>query len=98
MTSTQPTRWDKSKAARKQKVDTLFRGKRFQVRREVHLPLSKRFQTPLGHWGRDGFVLEEEGNPENRFFVGIHLLAKAVREYDAIVNPPAVLPIVKEKR
>lgn len=54
---------------RTEKMDELFKGKKYDILKEVHLEGEDRFQTPFGNKGRHGFVLQEKGT-DNRFIVG----------------------------
>ena len=74
-------------ATRKLKMDQLFAGRRFKIVQVVSLGGEDRFVTPFGNKGRRGYVLAEEGNPGNSFYVGETVLGQAAREYDAVELP-----------
>ena len=72
---------------RKQKLDEMFSGKKFEILKEIHLPEGELFQTPLGNKGRHGFAIREQGNPSNQFIVGKTVLKQASEQYGAVDLP-----------
>ena len=45
------------KQSRQDKLDRIFKGRRWRLEREVHLPEGQVFQTPLGTKGRHGYLI-----------------------------------------
>jgi hypothetical protein len=74
-------------ATRQQKMDELFRGKKYEIFKEVHLEGDNRFETPFGNKGRHGFALREVGNPDNKFIVGATMLQQVAEQYGAVEVP-----------
>jgi hypothetical protein len=80
-------------ATRKQKMDELFSGKRFEIVQEIHLEGDQRFETPFGNKGRHGFHLRPEGTTDKGFIVGATMLEQIASEYGA-----GTLPAKERKR
>ena len=53
------SRGENMRATRRVKMDAAFRGRRFEVVREVHLPRGQVFQTMFGNKGRHGYVIRD---------------------------------------
>lgn len=80
-----------ARPGRQQKLDDLFKGKKFVILKEVRLNEDERFRTPLGHTGRHGWIVQEISNPDNKFIVGFSLLQAMHDTYDAVDLPAARL-------
>lgn len=90
------SRGEKLARTRKAKMDALFAGKKFEITREIHLKGDLRFQTPLGHKGRNGYALKEVGNDDNQFIVGWAVLQHAAKEYDAVKLPGSDKKVIRD--
>lgn len=87
-------------ATRQEKMDTLFKGKKYKIAKEIHLEGDERFVTPFGHKGRNGYALVlESGEPAviddkklDKFVVGETMLKEIAEKYQAVEVP------VKERK
>ncbi len=52
------------RAAQQDKFDAAFRGRKFDIVREVHLPEGQVFKTQFGNYGRRGFILRDRATGE----------------------------------
>jgi hypothetical protein len=86
-----------ARPGRHKRLVDLFAGRKFVILREVHLPEDELFRTPLGHTGRNGWLVQEIGNPENSFIVGLSLLKLMHNKFDAI-DLPAPKPRGRPKK
>lgn len=77
----------KMQKTRRQKLDAAFAGKKFIILREIHLAEDERFETPFGQKARHGYALQEVGNEDNKFLVGIGVLRRAALDYQAVELP-----------
>lgn len=69
--------------SRKDKLDRIFKDRRWGLEREVHLPEGQVFQTPLGTKGRHGFLIFDRDAPDTKYVVGARLLRLIHEEYDS---------------
>lgn len=81
-----PSRRDKVRAAQLAKLDAAFRGRTFDIVREVHLPEGQVFQTQFGNKGRHGYVLRDRATGET-LVVGATVL-RQIHELYLGVNLP----------
>lgn len=74
------------------KLDKFFKGRKYTVRREVHLKKNERFVTPFGNKGRHGFILDETGAvPPHRMVVGESVLRRVAEEYGSVELPESLV-------
>lgn len=55
------------------KYDAVFKGRTFDIEREVHLPEGQCYVTIFGQRGRHGWIIRDRDNGE-RFIVGWKIL------------------------
>jgi len=70
------------KQSRQDKLDRIFKGRRWRLEREVHLPEGQVFQTPLGTKGRHGYLIFDPDDPGTKYVVGARLMRLVHDEYD----------------
>ena len=85
----------------REKMERLYRDRRYTIAREVHLEDPQRFRTPFGHLGKHGYVLvstdqavldDPDAGETARHIVGATLLNRIAREYGAVQAPPKRRP------
>lgn len=82
----QPTRRDVLRATQLGKLDAVFRGRVFDIIREVHLPPGKVFVTQFGNRGRHGYILQDRNSGE-QLVVGTTLLRLIHDRYLGVTLP-----------
>lgn len=76
-----------ARPGRQKRLEDLFQGRHFDIIKEVHLPSDQRFRTPLGHTGRNGWIVQETADPSNKFIVGLSLLKVMQNQFQAVEIP-----------
>jgi len=74
---------------REAKFVELFEGRHYEIIKEIHLEGEKRFETPFGNKGRNGFALLEKGQSDQKkaIFVGETVLRKAADRFGSVDVP-----------
>lgn len=73
------------------KIDALFKGRTFDVVREVHLAEHQVFRTATGHTARHGYVLRDRANGQE-LAVGATTLKTIHDRYLSVTLPPELRP------
>lgn len=76
---------------RQRKLDDAFKGRKFDIEREVHLPAGQAFRTLLGNTGRHGWVIRDRDNGQ-QWVVTQYLLRTIFERYEGIEQMPTTRP------
>lgn len=76
---------------RQNKLDAAFKGRKFDIEREVHLPEGQAFRTLLGNTGRHGWVIRDRDSGQ-QWVVTSYLLRTIFERYQGIEQMPDARP------
>lgn len=95
--ATGPSRSDSLAATRKAKMDELYLGQHYKIEAEIRLTEGRKFTTPFGNQGKNGFLLknvDESAEGEKR----THIIGASVLEQVAETYQAVELPVKSRKR
>jgi hypothetical protein len=95
--ATGPSRSDSLAATRKAKMDELYLGQHYKIEAEIRLTEGRKFTTPFGNQGKNGFLLknvDESAEGEKR----THIIGASVLEQVAETYKAVELPVRARKR
>lgn len=68
------------------RMDEIFKGRTFNIIREVHLPEGQVFRNVMGKTGRHGYIIQDRVNGE-KFVVGWNMLVQIHERYLGVNLP-----------
>lgn len=87
------TRGESLRATKQRKLDTMFRGRKWEILQEIHLPDEPdangdypRFENPFGNKARHGYVIRDVVSGQV-VYVGNSLLKIIATRYEGVVLP-----------
>lgn len=80
------TRGESLRVTKNRKLDETFKGRKFEIVREIHLASDQVFQTRFGNKARHGYVIRDVETGEE-MVVGNNLLRLINQRYQAVELP-----------